>query len=375
MTPQGRALVTGGAGLIGSHLVDLLFQEGYEVTILDSLEPQTHSQGKPEWVPKEARFIQGDVRQPADIEKALEGVQFIFHQAAFGGFTNEFSKYFDVNVSGTARLFERLGAGGHQVCKVVVASSQAVYAEGTYADQEGRICFPRVRSLEALAASCWELKDARIGADLKPVPTSEEKIKQAETPYALSKEMEERVALSSGKQLGIPVVALRYSVTYGPRQSLFNPYTGVVSIFSTRLLNGLPPIIYEDGRQTRDFIFVEDVARANLFVMRTPQADGQVFNVSTGRATTVAGLVGILGEILGRKIAPKISGEYRLGDVRHLILDPSRLKALGFETKTALEEGLRKFSAWISEQPEVCDYFSAAYEKLKQSRLVRRGNA
>lgn len=366
-----RALVTGGAGLIGSHLTDLLLSKGWDVTILDNLEPQTHPQGKPAWLHPKAKFIHGSVCNASDWDTALEGVEAVFHQAAFGGFTDEFSKYFEVNVNGTARLFERLAQGRHQVRKVVVASSQAVYAEGAYVDEKGRMCFPEVRDEESLRQGAWE--PVLNGSVLKAIPTPETKEKKAETPYALSKEFEERLALARGKELGIPVVALRYGVTYGPRQSVFNPYTGVVSIFSTRLLNGLLPVVYEDGRQTRDFVFVKDIARANLFVMEEARADGGVFNVGTGRATAVVDLVKKIGDVLGKKGEPQISGEYRMGDVRHIVLDPSRLKALGFQTQVPLEEGLKEFAAWIGGQPEVRDYFTAAYEKLKQSRLVRQG--
>ena len=195
-------------------------------------------------------------------------------------------------------------------------------------------------------------------------------MREGESPYALSKECEERLALFYGKKLGIPVVALRYGVTYGPRQSRFNPYTGVVSIFSTRLLNHLPPFIYEDGEQTRDFVYVEDVAKANLFVMENPSADGQAFNVGTGRPTKIAQLARTLASILGKEIEPEISKKFRWGDVRHLILDPSRLAKLGFTASTSLEVGLSHFTHWLKTQGPVEEYFSQAYERLKENRIV-----
>lgn len=365
-----KALVTGGAGLIGSHLTDLLLERGYDVTILDSLESQTHPNGKPVWINSKAKFIQGNVLNDANIRQALEGVQFVFHQAAFGGFTEKISKYIDVNVTGTARIFEQIATGKFPVKKVIVASSQAVYAEGAYVCSRHHQQFPEVRPLEDLQRKHWEPRCPECGEPLKPVLTSEEKRKDAETPYALSKELEERTALGAGKQFGIPVVALRYGVTYGPRQSLFNPYTGVVSIFSTRILNQLPPLVYEDGHQTRDFIFVKDIAKANLFVMENEKTNGQAFNVGTGKPTTVAALARTLAKIYGKKIEPELPGNFRPGDVRHILLDPQKLKDLGFSASTSLEDGLAEYAAWIKTQGKIEDYFSAAYENLKKNRIV-----
>jgi dTDP-L-rhamnose 4-epimerase len=367
---QGKALVTGGAGLIGSHLVDLLVEKGYDVTVLDNLEPQTHPQGKPAWLNPNARFIQGDVRNESDLDRALQGVRFVFHQAAFGGFTEEISKYIEVNVSGTARLFERIATGKFPVEKVVVASSQAVYGEGAYeCAKEGEV-FPPLRAFDQLAKRRWEPSCPRCEGALRPSLTSEEKPREGNTPYALSKEFEERLALGRGRELRIPVAALRYGVTYGPRQSVFNPYTGVVSIFSTRILNDLPPVGYEDGLQTRDFIFVEDVARANLFVLENPSADFQVFNVGTGKATSVAELARILSSIYRRSIEPEIPGEFRRGDVRHILLNPKKLNQLGFSAAIPLKEGLARFAEWIESQERVDEFFTEAYHNLKKHRII-----
>ncbi|OGW84235.1 MAG: hypothetical protein A2Z83_08110 [Omnitrophica bacterium GWA2_52_8] len=368
---KGKALVTGGAGLIGSHLTDLLIERGYQVKILDNLEPQTHPQGKPAWVPKEAEFIQGDVRCRQDMEKALDGVRFVFHQAAFGGFTPEFSKYFDVNVGGTARLFEVLGTGKYAVEKIVVASSLAVYAEGAYhCGCRENLVFPPVRALEPLKRKIWEPLCPHCQAELTPALTDECKPREAETPYALSKEFEERMSLSAGKQLNIPVVALRYGVTYGPRQSLFNPYTGVASIFSTRILNQLSPLLYEDGEQTRDFVYVKDVAEANLFVMENPSAANVVFNVATGRPTSISDFAEELIRLYGKTVKPEISGQFRWGDVRHIVLNTEKLAKLGFKARTPLREGLGHFAAWITAQGPVQEFFSKAYDHLKQNRLI-----
>ncbi len=365
-----KALVTGGAGLIGSHLVDLAIEKGYEVHILDNVESQTHPHGKPAWIHPGARYIEGDIRNDSDLKQALQGVEYVFHQCAFGGFTEETSKYFDVNVLGTSRLFECIAANRSPVKKIVVASSQAVYGEGAYSCEKHGLQFPAQRTTENLQNKNWELCCADCNGLLRSALTSEEKVCAGQTPYALSKEFEERLALSYGRRLGIPVVALRYGVTYGPRQSVFNPYTGVVSIFSTQLLNNLSPLIYEDGRQTRDFIFVGDVARANLFVMENTSADGQVFNVGTGKPTGIASLARMLAEIYKKSMEPEICGKFRQGDVRHLVLDPSKLRKLGFFAQTSLSEGLSHFAQWIGSQGKVEEYFSKAYERLKEHRIV-----
>lgn len=366
-----QVLVTGGAGLIGSHLADLLVERGYAVTILDNLDPQTHPQGKPPWLNPHARFIEGDLRNDSALAKAFEGIRGIFHLAAFGGFTTETSKYLEVNAGGTARIFEKIATGKYPVEKVVIASSQGVYGEGAYeCEQDGPIAGAR-RSLEELRKKKWDLSCPQCHGPLKPVPTSEEKTKECETPYSLSKEFAERLALAQGKQLDIPVVALRYGVTYGPRQSIFNPYTGVVSIFSTRILNGLAPWVYEDGRQIRDFVYVGDVAKATLFAMENKLADFQVFNVGTGKVTTIGELARVLGSIYGKKTEPELRGEFRWGDVRHLLLNPEKLGRLGFRAATPLAEGLALFADWIKSQGKVKEHFTQAYRNLKKHRLVR----
>ena len=357
--------------MIGSHLVDLLLEHGYEVKILDMLEPQTHPKGKPVWVPKEVEFIQGDIRCRESLEKALQGVRWVFHEAAFGGFTPEFSKYFDVNVGGTAKLFECLGTGKYAVEKVVVASSQAVYAEGAYTCGCGKEpVYPPVRPLAQFQEKRWEPRCPRCHGELKAALTSETKLREAETAYALSKEAQERLSLAAGKQLKIPVVALRYGVTYGPRQSLFNPYTGVVSIFSTRILNNMPPLLYEDGKQTRDFIYVRDVAEANLFALENPAMAWDVFNVGTGQPATVFDLASELIRIYAKSVCPEIAQKFRWGDVRHIVLDPQKLQKMGFTPRTSLKEGLSRFAAWILDQGEVEEFFSGAYDRLKRHRLI-----
>lgn len=366
-----KALVTGGAGLIGSHIVDLLLREGYEVRILDNLEPCTHVEGKPEWVPAEAEFMQGDVRNIDDIERALKGVEIIFHQAAYGGFAPELTKMTDVNACGTARIFEIIRTRGLNIKKIVTASSQAVYGEGSYSCSSCGPCSPEPRSIAQLDRGEWELKCPTCGAPVGGAPTPEEAPLKFTSLYALTKYFEERLTLALGREWGIPAVALRYSLTYGPRQSLFNPYTGICSIFSTRLLNGLPPLIYEDGKQTRDFVFVGDVARANLLALNRDEANYRVFNVGTGQATPVMEFASMLRDAYGVKVDPKTQGEYRPMDCRHLVANNSKIRSLGWQPTVTVREGVQRYAEWILSKPRPAEYFSKAEQTLKALRIVR----
>lgn len=365
-----RALVTGGAGLIGSHLTDLLIKRGYEVTILDNLDKQTHPNGMPSWLNPKAKFILGDVCNTKDVEKALKNIDVIFHQAAFGGFTPELSKYIDVNVTGTGHIFEVIKEQKLPVKKIVVASSQAIYGEGTYSCPVHETQYPSYRLLKQLKHREWEVKCPECNVSMYPVPTKEDKPACGEIIYALSKFFEERLSLSLGKRLGIPVVALRYAVTFGPRQSLHNPYTGVVSIFSTRILNNLGPVIYEDGLQTRDFIYVSDVARANLFIMENDKTNFQSFNVGTGQATTLLKLLETLCKAYGINTEPILRSEFRPGDVRHFIHDSSKLQSLGFKPEVSFEEGVTLTANWIRRQPNIKENFSEAEVSLKKHKVV-----
>jgi len=366
-----KALVTGGAGLIGSHIVDLLLQRGHRVRILDNLEPSTHMEGRPDWVPEEAEFLNGDMRNPADVERAVTGVDTIFHQAAYGGFAPELTKMTDVNATGTARIFEVIRAKRLDIKKIVTASSQAVYGEGRYACDRCGPFSTVPRSIAQLERAEWEVRCPTCQAPSHGIPVSEDAPLQLNSIYAISKHFEERLTLALGREWGIPAVALRYSLTYGPRQSIFNAYSGICSIFSTRLLNGLPPIVYEDGMQMRDFVFVEDVARANLLVMDRPDADHRVFNVGTGIGTTVLGFARLLRDAYGAKVDPVMPGEFRPVDFRHLIADNRQITALGWKPTVAVAEGVRRYADWILAKPRPMEYFSKAEATLKRMRVVR----
>jgi len=366
-----RALVTGGAGLIGSHIVDLLLSDGWTVRILDNLEPQTHKHGKPAWINPAAEFQQGNVQDYETMAAALTDIDVVFHEAAYGGYMPEMAKYVLVNSFGTAQMLEIIRDRQLPIRKVVVASSQAVYSEGAAECAEHGNVVPLLRPAQQLRSGDFSVHCPVCGKATTSVPTPEATPGGGETVYALTKVDQERLVLLWGKQTGIATVALRYSCTYGPRQSLFNPYTGVIAIFCTRLLNGLPPVMYEDGGQTRDLCFVEDIARANLLVATTDKLDGLPVNVGSGRATSVRDLAGIIADRLGISIAPLARGEFRPGEIRSLISDISRIRTIGYEPLTTLEQGIGRYVEWIKTQGSVEDYFSKAEDGLRAKGIVQ----
>jgi dTDP-L-rhamnose 4-epimerase len=370
--PTRTALVTGGAGLIGSHIVDGALAAGWDVRILDNLQRQTHRHGKPPWVPAAAEFVQGDVRHRRTWERALDGVDVVFHQAAYGGYMPQIAKFIASNGVGTALMLETIRDRNLPVRKIVVASSQAVYNEGAYACPEHGHFYGETRPIAQLERGDWDVHCPLCGAAATPVPTDEDAPTGGENVYAISKLVQERLVISWGRATGIPVVALRYSCTYGPRQSLFNPYTGVIAIFCTRLVNDMAPVVYEDGCQARDLIYVEDVARANLLVADDPRADGQVFNVGTGEAAAIGALARLLAERLGKPIAPCMPGEFRPGEMRALISDASRIGALGFAPRVTLSEGIDRYLAWVRAQGPIAEYFGEAERVLRRRRVVKR---
>jgi len=366
------ALVTGGAGLIGSHIVDAALARGWRVRVLDNLERQTHRNGRPDWVDDRVDFLRGDVRRRADWERALAGVDIVFHEAAYGGYMPEIAKFISVNSYGTALMLETIRDRNLPIRKVVMASSQAVYNEGAYACPEHGHFYGTTRPVAQLAASDYHVHCPRCDRPGEPVPTDEAAPMGGENVYAISKADQERLLITWGRSTGVPVVALRYSCTYGPRQSLFNPYTGVIAIFCTRLANGLPPVVYEDGRQSRDLVFVGDVARANMLVADDDRANGGVFNVGTGQAVAIGDLARLLADRLGVGIEPEIPGEFRPGEMRALVSDISKLAALGFRPETALETGIGHYLDWIGTQGTIAEYFGAAERRLRKRQVVKR---
>ena len=372
MKRRQRALVTGGAGLIGSHVADLLVREGWRVRILDNLEPNTHRRGKPAWINRDAEFVHGDLRDRATIENALSDIDIVFHQAAYGGYMPEMAKYVQVNSFGTAQMLEIIREKNLPIKKVIVASSQAVYSEGAGECSNHGLVFPKVRPVEQLQRGDWSVRCPICHQPTTSVATPEEAPVGGETVYGLTKVDQEKLVLLWGKQVGIPAVALRYSCTYGPRQSIFNPYTGVIAIFCTRLLNNLSPVLYEDGEQTRDFSFVEDIARANLLAATTDALDGRPVNVGSEKGVTVREIAQRISDALGIRIAPEINGEFRPGEMRHLISGTDTIRGAGYVPQVGLAEGIDRYLDWIRSQSDVRDYFSEACETLRNKGIVHR---
>lgn len=370
-----KALVTGGAGFIGSFIADRLIKEGHEVVVLDNLEEQVHpGRSRPSYLNPEAEFMEGDVRSIIDWERALDGIEVVFHDAALVGIGQsmyEVKRYTETNITGTANLFELLVAGKYNVKKVVLASSATIYGEGSYSCKKCGTVYPHIRKEENLKNRRFEQSCPKCSAEVKPIPTPEEKPADSKFFYAITKKMQEDMCLSLGKNYGIPVTALRYFNVFGPRQSLNNPYTGAIAVFSTRLKNNNVPVIIEDGLQMRDFIFVQDIVEANMLAMKSKSSDFEAFNVGTGKGTSIKQLAEILIKLYGKKVKPEINFAYRPGDMRHVFADISKARSkLGFEPKTGLEDGLKKVKEWSDSQQAV-DNFDKAFEEYKQKKVIR----
>lgn len=366
-----RALVTGGAGLIGSHIADLLIRDGWTVRILDNLEPQTHRNGRPVWLPEAAQFFEADIRDRKAVAEALRDIDYVFHQAAYGGYMPEIGKFVAVNSFGTAQMLEIIRDEKLPIKKVIVASSQAAYPEGAANCNHHRTVFPPVRHVDQLRRGDFAVRCPHCGSETTSIPTPEEAAITGESVYAITKVDQERLVLTWGRQTGIPTVALRYSCTYGPRQSIFNPYTGVIAIFCTRLLSNQAPVLYEDGLQTRDLCFVEDIAAANLLVALNDKLDGQPVNVGSGKPTSIRDLAVLISDALDIHIEPVVPGAFRPGEIRHLISDTTRIRSLGFVPAVDLHEGIERYLRWIRGQADVGDYFSAAETQLRAKGMVQ----
>jgi dTDP-L-rhamnose 4-epimerase len=349
---SGRVLITGGAGFIGSHVADHLLTLGYEVRALDSLVEQVHGAvERPEYLSPEVELQVGDVRDRTTVDRALEGVDSVVHFAArvgVGQSMYEIADYTSVNSTGTAVLLEAML--DRPVAKLLVASSMSVYGEGRYVSARGREVPAVDRDAAQLERGQWDPHGPR-GEQLEPVPTPERKRVSLSSIYALNKYEQERMCLLFGCSYDVPTVALRFFNVYGPYQALSNPYTGVLAIFAGRLLNEKPPLIFEDGRQRRDFIHVTDVARACGLALEGDGADGQVVNVGSGNSYSVCEIADRLARVMGKTIEPQITGKYRVGDIRHCFADTSLAsETLGFEPRVDLDDGLAGLAAWLEGQ-------------------------
>lgn len=367
-----KILVTGGAGFIGSFLVDQLIEQGHEIRILDNLEPQVHQGKTPDYLNPKAEFIKGDVLDMDTIKKAIEDVEIVFHEAAMVGVGQsmyQITRYVNANITGTANLLDVLVNKENSVKKVMVAASMSSYGEGAYKDASGNVVYPSIRPTTQLEKHDWVNK-ADDGSELTPIPTPETKPFHENSIYAITKANQEDMVLNIGKSYGIPSVALRYFNVFGPRQSLSNPYTGVAAIFMSRILNNNRPTVFEDGLQTRDFISVHDIVRANIMAMNSSSADYEMFNVGTGNPRSILGIAQTLAKICGKEIEPEVTGQFRKGDVRHCYADISKIKsAIGFEPKVSFEEGMQELIEWSKNQESV-DKVDDATEELKKKGLL-----
>ena len=370
-----HVLVTGGAGFIGSHLVDALIANGHQVRVLDALVPQVHgAQAVPLYLNTSAEFVRGDVCSRELVDKALEDIDVVFHEAAevgVGQSMYEIERYVRANDLGTAVLLEAILARQPQIQKLVVASSMSIYGEGAYNCSNCGSVYPQLRPSEQLLARRWELECETCGKGLTPAGTTEDKPLFPTSVYAVTKQDQEQFCLAVGRSYKIPTVALRYFNVYGTRQALSNPYTGVCAIFSSRLLNGNRPMIFEDGEQTRDFVHVSDIVQANLRALETDRADYQAVNVGTGVATSIKAVCDLLADGLGVEIQPEIVGRYREGDIRHCVADISKARALlGYEPSVALREGIPELLTWVRVQAAQ-DQVEGATAELESRQLVR----
>ncbi len=369
-----RVLVTGGAGFIGSHTVDALLGRGYEVRVLDSLEQPVHTGDLPPYLPAEVEVLRGNVDQPADLRRALDGVDAVFHLAAYQDYLTDFSHFFRTNSVSTALLYEIIIGEGLPVRKVVVASSQAVYGEGKHRCPTHGIQHPDQRPPEQLARQDWDVRCPECAEPLTPLWT-DEAFSRPHNSYALSKRDQEDLAITLGRRYGIPSVALRYSIVQGPRQSFRNAYSGALRSFAVRVLTGQPPVLYEDGEQLRDYVSVRDVVRANLLVLEDERADYQVYNVGGDRRVSVRELAALVIQTAGADVEPRIPNLYRVGDTRHIFSDVSRLRALGWAPEVPQEEIVREYLDWAAEQPDLGDTFTAAQAKMEAAGVLRLAQA
>jgi len=368
-----RILITGGAGFVGSHTADALLKAGNEVRIFDNLTPQVHQDGKSTYIPNGAELVLADMRDQSQVNAAVKDMDVIFHLAAAVGVGQsmyQISEYTAINNLGTANLFQAILDTSSEPEKIVVASSMSIYGEGNYLCSQCGEVAPSARSLEQMKDKQWETICPHCGEVLVPAPTREDKPLQCTSIYALSKKDQEEMTLLFGATYQIPVVALRYFNIYGTRQSLSNPYTGVAAIFASRLMNSRSPIIFEDGRQMRDFVSVHDIVQANLLAMENSGADGKAVNIGSGQPAAISEVAAELERALGVNVPLEITGQYRAGDIRHCFSDISTAKELlGYRPQVRLREGIDELVAWLKSQ-QASDKVDEAMEQLSAHGLV-----
>jgi len=372
-----KVLITGGAGFIGSNLSLKLIEKGYKVTVLDNLSPQIHGEYSPlyESIKDKVNFIKGTVLSYDDWKKALENIDVVVHLAAETGTGQsmyEIEKYTDVNIKGTSIFLDILANEKHSVKKMIIASSRSIYGEGKYDCPKCGIVYPNERKDEDMKNGDFSVKCPHCGANAKLMPTDEESKIHPSSIYGITKQVQEQMFLVMGKSLNIPAVAFRYQNVYGAGQSLSNPYTGILSIFSTRIKNGNDINIFEDGKESRDFVYVDDVVEATILGIEKDEANYEVFNVGLGEAIDVNTVASTLTRAYDSNSKITISGNYRLGDIRDNYADLKKIKSkLGFEPKISFEEGIKRFTAWVNAQEVVEDKYEKSIEEMKEKGLYK----
>jgi dTDP-L-rhamnose 4-epimerase len=366
-------LVTGGAGFVGSHLVDALLEAGQRVRVLDNLDPLAHPRGRPAHLHSEAELVVGDLRDECAVGRALDGVEHVYHLGGVVGNGESMvnvRRAVDHNAGGTATLMEAAIARRDSIRRLVAASSMVVYGEGAYRCREHGHVYPARRSPERLRRRDWEPRCPSCGGPVAPAPTPEDAPLRPTSVYGITKRDQEELVLVLGRAYGLETVALRYLNVYGPRQALGNPYTGVAAIFAARVLNGRAPIVFEDGAQLRDLVHVSDVVRATRLAMDAPAAVGHAINIATGDRVAILDLAGRIATALGSEVQPELPGEHRAGDIRHCVADISRAREmLGFEARVSLDEGLPELARWVAGQV-VSERGGEALAELRSRGLV-----
>jgi dTDP-L-rhamnose 4-epimerase len=364
------ALVTGGAGFIGSHTVDALLARGFDVRVLDLLKPPVHDGSVPAYLPREVDFVRGDVADSATLARALRGVDVVYHMAAYQDYLTDFSTFFRTNAVGTALLYELILAERREVDLVVVASSQAVYGEGKYRCQGDDIIYPGPRSLAQLERGEWDHSCPTCGGSIAPDWT-DEAVMHPHNPYALSKRDQDDFARLIGQRYGIPTVCFRYSIVQGPRQSFRNAYSGALRAFVVCVLSGAEPVLFEDGSQLRDYVSVHDVVRANMLPLECGGMHGRSFNVGGQRRVTVRALCDLVLQASGATLTPSVPGMFRLGDTRHVFSDVSALCAVGWSVQVDLAAIVREYLDWAAAQPDLANTYAEAEARMRALQVLR----
>jgi dTDP-L-rhamnose 4-epimerase len=368
-----KILITGGAGFVGSHTADQLVRLGHEVRIYDNLSPQVHGQDLPEYLSKEAEFIRGDMRDLSHLSRVIRDVDVIYHLAAAVGVGQSMYRIADytaANTLGTANLLQAILDTRARPEKLIVASSMSIYGEGEYSCVECGDVAPAMRTPQHLQDKHWEISCPGCGRTLSPIATRESKPLHCSSIYALSKKDQEEMVLLFGRTYDIAAVALRYFNIFGTRQALSNPYTGVVAIFASRLMNGKSPMVFEDGSQLRDFVNVSDIVQANLLAMDRPQANGMALNIGSGQPISIRQIAMELASTLGVAAPIEVTGKYRAGDIRHCFADISAAsRVLGYTPQVRFADGLKELVRWLGSQTAE-DHVTDAMQRLQVHGLV-----